>query len=69
MATYKEIQNYIKEKHGLSVKTCWIADAKEKLGLDVKVSKNRISENERKYPCPSAKLGLIKEAFTHFNMI
>jgi hypothetical protein len=69
LATYKRIQKYIKERHRLSVKTCWIADAKEKLGLEVIASKNKILENGRKYPCPSAKLSLIKEAFMHFYMI
>ena len=30
MATYKEIQAYIKDDQGYSVKTCWFADAKSK---------------------------------------
>lgn len=29
MATYKEVQTYIREKHGCTVKTCRIAHAKE----------------------------------------
>lgn len=30
MATYKEIQNWIKQEKGVSVKTCHIADIKFK---------------------------------------
>lgn len=33
---YKKIIKYIKEKYGRSVKTCWIADMKERCGLPVK---------------------------------
>jgi len=29
MATYNQIQEWIKEKYGFTVKTCWIAHAKE----------------------------------------
>lgn len=28
MATYKEIQAYVKKQKGYSIKTCWIADMK-----------------------------------------
>lgn len=35
MATYKDIQKYIKSQHGYEVKTCWIAHAKEIYELPV----------------------------------
>lgn len=69
MATYKEIQAFIKDRHGISVKTCWIAHAKEIFGLHPKIAKNRISIDERKNPCPANKIRYIKEAFMHFNML
>ena len=69
MATYKEIQTYIKEKHGYSVKTCWIADAKKKCGLEPKIAPNRLDPNSRVHPCPDNKLDDIKNAFRHFGMI
>jgi len=34
MATYKEVQEYIKKKYGFIVKTCWIAHVKEMCGLN-----------------------------------
>ena len=69
MATYKQIQNYIKYKYGYTVKTCWIAHVKEMSGLDVKVSPRRIDVNKRQVPCPEDKVESIKYAFRHFGMI
>ena len=67
MATYTEIQNYVKKKHGKVVKTCWIAHAKEICGLEPKKSHRRFGK--RVYPCPDNKLLWIKDAFKNFNMI
>ncbi len=66
-ATYLEIQEFVKKKHGKTVKTCWIAHAKEICGLNPKRSHKRIGK--RVYPCPDEKLIWIKEAFRHFKMI
>lgn len=69
MATYAQIQEYIKEKHGFTVKGCWIAHMKELHGLPVKVSSRRYDVNVRQVPCPENKKEYIKEAFEHFGMI
>ena len=37
-ATYKEIQTWIKSNYGFTVKTCWIAHAKEIYNIPVKQS-------------------------------
>lgn len=58
--TYKQIQACIKRKHGTCVKTCWIADVKEKLGFKVRRAWNRSGKN-RKNPCPSLAYEMIKE--------
>ncbi len=68
MATYREIQDYVKNKHGFKPETCWIAHAKEKCGLSVKRAWNRQS-TKRVKPCPNDKLEMIKESFRHFGMI
>ena len=52
MATYKEIQEYVKDKYGFQPKTCWIAHMKEVCGLPVKVAVNEKSN-------PPAMLGRI----------
>ncbi|UZE92468.1 MAG: hypothetical protein IB616_01260 [Methanosarcinales archaeon] len=69
MATYKEIQEYVKKKYGFSVKTCWIAHVKEMCGLSPRIAPNRHSRNSRKNPCPVEKIGPIKDTFNHFGMI
>ena len=69
MATYKEIQDYVKEHHSITVQTCWIAHMKERLGLPRREAPNRIDENKRVKPCPAEYEGFIEEAFKHFKMI
>ena len=69
MATYKEIQNYVKEYHRINVKTCWIAHMKEKFGLLTKIAPNRKDKNSRVKPCPQKYEGFIEEAFRHFGII
>lgn len=69
MATYKQIQDYVKGKYGLMIKTCWIAHIKEECGLERKNALNRINPTKRKYSCPDDKKCLIEEAFKHFNMM
>jgi len=41
MATYKEIQEYVKFNFGYTPKTYWIAHSKEVYGLSLKVANNR----------------------------
>lgn len=69
MSTYKDIQEYIKNKHGITVQTCWISDMKEFHGLPKRTAPNRISKDTKVKPCPEDKKGLITEAFRHFDMI
>ena len=69
MATYKEIQAYVKDKYGFQPKTCWIAHMKEVCGIPVKNAPNRISPANREKPCPPEKMEYIKDAFAHFGMI
>ena len=68
MASYKEIKNFIQEKHGCKVKSGWIAHGKEVFGVAVKRAPNRKTD-VRLWPCPEKNLPLIKEAFEHFEMI
>ncbi len=68
MATYQEIQKYIKENYGYVAKSCWIAHMKEKCGFKPNMSPNRLSSLSRKYPCPEEKQEHIKVSFRHFKM-
>jgi hypothetical protein len=69
MATYKEIQDYVRGRYGFQPKTCWIANVKADHGLTTRQASNRFSATSREQPCPPDKRPLIEDALRHFNMI
>ncbi|MGO1059586.1 hypothetical protein ACTL32_10700 [Planococcus sp. FY231025] len=69
MATYKDIQAYIKKENGYTAKSCWIAHMKEVHGLNPRISPRRISRHNRVHPCPESKQSDILAAFKHFEMV
>ena len=69
MATYKQIQDYVKKTHQFTPKTCWIAHVKELNGLNTRTAPNRRSKENREYPCPNDKRAAIEDAFRHYGMI
>jgi hypothetical protein len=69
MATYKQIQNHVKETHGYVPKSCWTAHMKEVCGLNPKMSARRHSSESRVHPCPVDKQDHIRKSFQHFKMI
>ena len=68
MATYRQIQDWVRQQHGFVPKSCWIAHVKEMCGLPVRRSPNRRGE-ARLVPCPEDKLAAIREALLHFRML
>lgn len=68
MATYKQIQEWVKSEYDFVPKTCWIADVKHKCGLPMRKAPNRKGEDPV-HPCPKAKEGPILAALRHFGMI
>ena len=69
MATYKQIQQLIKDQHGYLAQPCWIADVMAEHGLTKRVAPNRIDPNKREKPCPVEKRKAVEDALRHFNMI
>ena len=67
MVTYQTIKDYVKEKHGINIKSSWIAHAKEEYGVKVKKADNR--KGERKWPCPTKRLVEFEEIFLHFKLL
>jgi hypothetical protein len=67
MATYKQIQGWVKQKYGFIPKTCWIADVKDQAGLPMRKAPNRYGV-ERVEPCPLNKTEPIRSALQHFGM-
>ena len=66
VATYKQIQHWVREYLGWTPKTCWIAHCKELAGIPVKRAHNR-QESHRAEPCPVNKRSAILAAFQHFS--
>lgn len=68
MATYQQIQEYVKQKYGFVPQTCWIAHVKELSGLAVHRAVNRRG-SKRVKPCPPDRQAQIREALKHFEML
>ncbi|EHZ2605109.1 hypothetical protein LGE98_001432 [Salmonella enterica] len=68
MATYKQIQEYVKINYGVSVKTCHIAHVKYLNGFQMKLAPNRISADSRVYECPDKYVLYIEQAMKHFGI-
>ena len=65
--TYQKIQEYVKEKHGLNVSSLYIAQIKDKCGLDKRENFNLPkSDNTRVPKCTPEKENAIIDAFKHF---
>ena len=69
MATYSDIQEFVKNKYNVTVKTCWIAHVKELNGINLKKAHNRISNNKRVYPCPDDKRLMIEYAMRELGIL
>jgi len=69
VATYPDIQDYVRRKCGRTVKTCWIAHVKELNGLEVRRAPNRFQGEGRSNPCPDWARPLIEEALRHFKTL
>ena len=69
--TYQNIKDYIWEKYGLKVHTLYIAQIKDKCGLDKERTGNGWARSEdAKVPkCPPEKEAAIMDAFKHFDMV
>ncbi len=67
MATYKQIENWVKQNHGFVPKGCWIAHCKEMEGLEPKISSRRYDPNIRQVPCPLEKRKPIIEAIRYLD--
>jgi hypothetical protein len=69
MATYREIQDYVRMRGGFIPKTCWIAHVMSDYKLTTRQARNRISPTRRKFPCPEERRPAIVAALQHFRMI
>ena len=68
-ATYEDVKAYIVEKYGFNVSTLYIAQVKDKVGMDKRNNYNFGSGKSRVPNCPPEKEEAIKAAFRHFRMM
>ena len=69
-ATYEEIKKYVLEETGLKVSNLYIAQVKDKHGLEKRKNYNLSkSEDARQPKCPKEKEKAIEGALRHFQMI
>jgi hypothetical protein len=69
MATYREIQNWVRAASGFVPKTSWIAHVKADRGLSERVASNRFKHPSRVNPCPRTRRAAIEAALQHFGMV
>ncbi len=66
--TYQKIKDYVKEQTGLNIHTSYIAQIKEKCGLNKQYTFEK-EEGRRVAKCPPEKEAAIMDAFRHFGWI
>ena len=68
--TYPEIKEYVLEHYGFKVSSLYIAQVKQKCGLDMRENYNHAKPGGRPQPQVfPEKEDAIRAAFKHFNMI
>jgi hypothetical protein len=65
MAGYKRERGYVREKYGINVETCHVADVKASLGLTRGQAHNRIDSGSKVKPCPEHLRPMVDEAVRH----
>jgi len=69
-ATYTEIKAWIQKEYGLKVSSLYVAQVKQKHGINEHECHNKPkSENSRQPKCPPEKEAAIEAALKHFKMI
>jgi hypothetical protein len=68
MATYRQIQGWVREHYGFTPRTGWIAHCKALNGLPVRRAQNKKGATRRE-PCPPDKQAAIERALWHFGLL
>jgi hypothetical protein len=69
MATYRQIQVWVRSKYRFVPQTCWIAHVLSDHGLTTRVAPNRADAAKRDKPCPPNKRPAIEDALRYFKMV
>lgn len=68
-ATYQKIKEYVKDKYGLNVSSLYIAQIKNKCGLDKERTHDSANNKHHIPNCTPEKENAIMDAFKHFGLI
>ena len=69
-ATYREIEEWVREKYGFHVTNLNIAQVKQKHGIIERENYNKSQKEDAKQPqCPEDKEKAIRDALEHFGMV
>jgi len=69
-ATYREIEEWVREKYGFHVTNLNIAQVKQKHGIFERENYNKPKSPDSRQPgCPDEKVKAIEDAMRHFQMI
>lgn len=69
-ATYAELKKYILETNGVKVSSLYIAQIKQKYGIDMGANYNTATDPEKHVPtCPAVKEQIIIDALKHYRML
>ena len=69
-ATYREIEEWVREKYGFHVSNLSIVHVKQKHGIIERENYNKLKSPDSKQPgCPEEKVKAIEGAMRHFQMV
>lgn len=69
-ATYPKIKKYVKEKYGVNVHSCYIAEVKRMCGIEMGENYNKSKKDEPDVKhCPQEKIEYIKEALKYYGVV
>ena len=69
MATYKNIQDDVKNIHNITITIGWIAHVKELNGLPLKKVNYRAPITDREHKCPDDVIPIIEESMRRLGML
>jgi hypothetical protein len=69
MATYTQVQRYVRDRYGFLPKTCWIAHVLADHGLTTRIAVNRKDPERRVEVCPERRRPVLEAALKELGRI
>ncbi len=68
-ATYAQVKDWVKDTYGVAVSSLYIAQVKDKMGMEKRENYNKGREGHHVPSVPEDKETMIRAAFKHFGVI